>query len=59
MPCNANCQGGTSLASAEIPIDASTGFSGTQFERLGKIRNELDVAGPMGAPAPGRAAPGR
>jgi hypothetical protein len=60
VPCDANCQNRMTLASSEVSADAAAGFSPSQFERLGKIRNELDVVGPMGGPAPGRgAAPGR
>jgi hypothetical protein len=45
-----------SLASSEIPPDAAIGFAPDQCERLGKIRNELDVAGPIGGTTPNRAA---
>jgi len=44
------------LAGSEISPEAAAGFSPAPFERLGKVRNELDVVGPVGAPASGRAA---
>jgi hypothetical protein len=51
-PCGIDCQNRITLTSAEVSPDASAGFSPAQFERLGTIRNELDVGGP----APSRAA---
>ena len=33
------------------PQEAGAGFSPAHFERLGQIRNELDVAGPVGVSA--------
>jgi hypothetical protein len=53
MPCNSKCQDRQTLASTEVPPDA---IAVSQFERLGKLRNELDVVGPMGGAAPGGAA---
>ena len=38
-------------AGATIPPQALVGFSPARFERLGQIRNELDVVSPTGAPA--------
>ena len=55
-PVDTNCQNHTCLASSAISPEAAAGFSPAQFERLGRIRNELDVVGPAGSPASGRAA---
>lgn len=46
-------------ARPEIVVDASTGFSPPQFQRLGEVRNELDVAGAAVAPSARQAAPAR
>lgn len=55
-----NCQNRMTLNGIEVSPEASVGFSPAQFERLGKVRNELDVVGPIGGPASGRtAAPAR
>ena len=52
----ANCENGNLAMGSEISPKSAAGFSPAQSERLGKLRNELDVAGPIGAPAPARAA---
>jgi hypothetical protein len=52
----ANCEDRNVAMGSEISPEAAAGFSPAQFERLGKVRNELDVVGPIGAPASGRAA---
>ena len=55
-----NCQNRATMASTEISPEAAAGFSPSQFERLGKIPNELDVVAPVGGPAPNRSvAPAR
>lgn len=56
-----NCQSRTIQSGNDISSSAAAGFSPAQFERLGKIPNELDVAGPTGgANSPARpAAPAR
>src|SRR5438045_4123539 len=38
-----NCQSCIVAAGSEVSPEAAAGFSPAQFERLGKIRNELDV----------------
>jgi hypothetical protein len=53
---DANCHRETNLASTQAAPEAAVGFYPVQFERLGKVRNELDVVGPIGGPAGGRAA---
>ena len=55
-PVDSNCQNRTVLAGTEVSPEAAAGFSPSQFERLGKIRNELDIVGPIGGAAPGRPA---
>ena len=58
MPADTNCPNRTVLVSTDVSPEAAAGFSPMQFERLGKVRNELDVLGAAGtpgrAPAPGR-----
>jgi hypothetical protein len=55
-----NCQSCIVAAGSEVSPEAADGFSPAQIERLGKIRNELDVVGPIGRPPTGRpAAPAR
>ena len=55
-----NCQNQLAVASSDVSPEAALGFSPAQFERLGKIRNELDVVSPVGgASASGRPATGR
>ena len=56
MPSDTVCQNGITLASPEVSPETFAGFSPAQFERLGTIRNELDVVGPVGGPAQSRAA---
>jgi hypothetical protein len=59
-PADTNCQHVTILTSPEVSPEAAIGFSPPQFERLGKVHNELDVVGPMGSPGNnGAAAPAR
>ena len=53
---SANCENLSDETRVACPVDASTGFAPVQYERLGQIRNELDIAGPVGAPCPPRAA---
>ena len=53
-PVDTNCQNRMVLAGTEVSPEAAVGFSPVQFERLGKVRNELDVVSPMGGPAQGR-----
>jgi hypothetical protein len=47
------------VASSVVSPEASEGFAPAQYERLGKIRNELDVAGPLGGPPSSRGVPAR
>jgi hypothetical protein len=56
MPNCASCENRNVAMGSEISPEAAAGFSPAQFERLGKVRNELDVAGPVSAPAQSRAA---
>jgi hypothetical protein len=55
-PASTDCQDRMTLAGSEVSPEAAAGFSPAQFERLGRIRNELDVVGPIGGPTTGRAA---
>jgi hypothetical protein len=60
MSADTNCQNRTNMISTEVAPEVAVGFGPPQFERLGKIHNELDVIGPAAAPAPSRgAAPSR
>lgn len=45
------------VVSPDVAPEAGEGFSPAQYERLGKIRNELDIAGPLGGPATSRGGP--
>ncbi len=58
MPTDTNCPNRMRLARTEVSPEAAAGFSPAQFERLGKVRNELDVLNAGGTsgrvPAPGR-----
>jgi len=49
------------MASTESVFPPEAGFAPAQFERLGQLRNELDVASPIATPANGtsRGAAGR
>jgi hypothetical protein len=50
MPADTNYPSRMTLTS-EVSPEAAAGFSPAQFERLGKVRNELDVLGAAGTPA--------
>jgi hypothetical protein len=54
-PADTDCPNRKTLASTDVSPEASAGFWPAQSERLGKVRNELDVVGPIGAPAASRA----
>jgi hypothetical protein len=56
MPGDTNCQNSTTVASCQVSPEAMAGFSPVQSERLGRVRNELDVVAPIGAPGASRAA---
>ncbi len=56
VPCDRTCQSRLNVASIEVSPEAAAGFTPAQAERLGKVRNELDVVAPFGAPAPSRGA---
>jgi hypothetical protein len=45
------------VVSSAISAEACEGFAPAQYEKLGKIRNELDIAGPIGGPTTTRAVP--
>ncbi len=52
MPGGASCQCQNGPVSSAYPPEAAIGFQPTQFERLGRIANELDP--PAAAGTPGR-----
>jgi len=59
-PADTNCRNLTTLIGPEVSPEAAIGFSPPQFERIGKIPNELDIVGPMSSPGTnGAAAPAR
>jgi hypothetical protein len=57
VPGDRICESRMNVARTEVSPEAAVGFSPAQTERLGKVRNELDVVAPFGGPATGRAAP--
>jgi hypothetical protein len=61
--CGAGCQGGEAgiacnYGGLPYPATAAVGFEPVQFERLGRVPNELDIVGAIGngGPAPAPAA---
>jgi hypothetical protein len=54
MPADTNCPNRMTLSSTNISPEAAAAFMPVGCERLGKLPNELNVVGPIGAPATGR-----
>jgi len=56
-PSCMNCQCSHQLASATFPPDVSVAIGPAQFQRLGKVANQLDTLGPITSPAHSSVAP--
>jgi hypothetical protein len=56
--CGAGCEGSEggiacNYGGLPYPAAAAAGFDPVQFERLGRVPNEMDILGAVGAPGPG------
>jgi hypothetical protein len=54
MLIDTDCPKRTTFASDDLSPHAAATFMPVQSERLGRVPNELNVVGPIGAPATGR-----